>query len=728
MLGYYTDKKDHYKKDTDEQPTYNLTSTQLYNSNRIRSICNKFVSKANQTIKVHKSKTAETNKTLKNLSKDNTIQITKPDKGRGIVIMDKDEYNYTMLNILKDTTTFKELKNDITIIQEDKLTRKLKQLKNDKFITEHEYHYCKPCGSQPGRIYGLPKIHKPNAPLRPIISASGTYNYYLAKMLTKKLNHLRKSDLIITNTFDFVSELHSIRMDPTQIKIVSFDITSLFTKVPLARTIQLILEKMYGPEHTCMYGFKKITEWCNNCKNRFEMKWLLNISTKESHFIYDEKIYSQINGIAMGSPLGPLFADIYINYLENKLMPRLKRDGVLFWRRFVDDTFVILEKNANVDNINEILNSFDQDITFTREEETNNSISFLDIFITRKPTNQSWITTSSFDTTIYRKSTYTGLITKWDSFVPDSYKVSTISSMIYRAIKICSSFKLIHKQFQTIKDIATKNGYPIKFVNAQIRKTLGRYFDKTNGTHKHCSKKTTNKETDNNIKKTQILIDIPFYGKPTNILGKRLINLAKSINPKIHVQSIQRPSLSISNYFQTKDKIPKELQSNIVYRVNCCNCKSSYIGKTIRQATRRLSEHGAKLKYSSKLRDISSITTNNTDTLRRSKRIIRKMMQPNPADESNNNVNKTTKTHNSAIKQHELTTKHIINWNDWEILTKEKNHYRLSIKESLSITKYQPSLNKTSSSVPLIVYPEGLQSKPKVKMKSMNHIPPEGEE
>ena len=237
-------------------------------------------------------------------------------------------------------------------------------------------------------------------------------------MLIKRLNHLRKNDLIITNTFDFVSKLHSLPMDPTQVRIVSFDIGSLFTKVPLTRTIQLILEKIYGREHTCTYRSKKHTEWCENCKNRIEMKWLLEISTQESHFIYNGKVYSQINGIAMGSPLGPLFADMYINYLESKLMPRLKRNGVLFWRRFVDDTFVILDKDANVDNVIEILNSFDQDIIFTCEQENNNSLPFLDILVTRKTTNKSWTTTSSFDTTIYRKTTYTGLITKWDSFVP----------------------------------------------------------------------------------------------------------------------------------------------------------------------------------------------------------------------------------------------------------------------------------------------------------------------
>lgn len=53
----------------------------------------------------------------------------------------------------------------------------------------------------------------------------------------------------------------------------------------------------------------------------------------------------------MGSPLGPLFADIYINYLEEKLMPRLKINGLFYWKRFVDDTFTVLKKDAKLEKL-----------------------------------------------------------------------------------------------------------------------------------------------------------------------------------------------------------------------------------------------------------------------------------------------------------------------------------------------------------------------------------------
>ncbi|CAF5019252.1 unnamed protein product [Rotaria sp. Silwood1] len=294
-----------------------------------------------------------------------------------------------MLEILSDHKTFKVLNFVETMSHEDRLIRKLKQLKNNGFITEKEYNFCRPTGSQPARIYGLPKIHKIGAPLRPIVSASGTFNYNLAKLLANKLDHLRKNDTIITNTFAFVDELLALEFDNSQIKMVSLDITSLFTNVPLQHTIQIFLDKLYGPEHTCTYSDKKRDDWCQKCKNRFEMKYLLDTSTQDTNFIFNSKIYSQINGVAMGSPLGPVFADIYVNYLENKLMSRLINNGLLYLRRFVDDTFAIIKKDADLNKIIDILNSFDNCIVFTCEEEVNNSLPFLDIYITRLPTNNS---------------------------------------------------------------------------------------------------------------------------------------------------------------------------------------------------------------------------------------------------------------------------------------------------------------------------------------------------
>ena len=121
--------------------------------------------------------------------------------------MDRVEYNAKRYEILNDVNAFKKLEGDLTNAQEDKPTKKLKQLQNDGFITESEYQICRPVGSQLARIYELPKIHKPNLALRPILSASETFNHNLAKLLAKRFNYLRKSNSLITNTFKGPSSL-----------------------------------------------------------------------------------------------------------------------------------------------------------------------------------------------------------------------------------------------------------------------------------------------------------------------------------------------------------------------------------------------------------------------------------------------------------------------------------------------------------------------------------------
>ena len=118
--------------------------------------------------------------------------------------MDKKEYKMKMKEILNDKSIFEIIDKDPTIEQEDKLNRKLLKLKKENFITEEKYRFCRSTGSQPARIYGLPKTHKTGVPLRPIVSASGTFNYNLARLLVRKLEHLRQNQLMIKDSFSFI--------------------------------------------------------------------------------------------------------------------------------------------------------------------------------------------------------------------------------------------------------------------------------------------------------------------------------------------------------------------------------------------------------------------------------------------------------------------------------------------------------------------------------------------
>ncbi|CAF1655644.1 unnamed protein product [Adineta ricciae] len=151
-----------------------------------------------------------------------------------------------------------------------------------------------------------------------------------------------------------------------------------------------------------------------------------------------------------------------------------------------------------------------------------------------------------------------------------------------------------------------------------------------------------------------------------------MIKLNKAIDPNVDLQPIQRPSSSLSQYFPLKDSVAKLVKSRVVYKLNCSDCDATYIDDQIE---------------------------------------IKTTVEARPL------------VHNiltqSAVKQHELNNNHHIDWTNFNILAKDSKNYQLLVKESLLINSLQPNLNRTTNSVPLVVFPEGLMLfKPKIKIRS----------
>ena len=158
---------------------------------------------------------------------------------------------------------------------------------------------------------------------------------------------------------------------PSGFHMVSFDVKSLFTNVPLEYTIGLVLEWIYSKEEL-------VTNF-----TRSEMKEMLLICTKNVHFSYNHDIYIQRDGVAMGSPLGPVLAWIFMVNLERSLVPKLNV-YINFWRRSVDDTINFV-KIGSVEYLLSVLNNFPPKIKFTYEMERQSSI-----FRHSPPSRWSW--------------------------------------------------------------------------------------------------------------------------------------------------------------------------------------------------------------------------------------------------------------------------------------------------------------------------------------------------
>ena len=163
----------------------------------------------------------------------------------------------------------------------------------------------------------------------------------------------------------------------------------------------------------------------------------------------------------MGSPLGALFANIFMCELENTIIPSLG-DKARHWKRYVDDTFAFIKPNLEQE-IQLALNSFHENIKFTYELEQDNSISFLDVLITRE-------NDGNMETGVYRKPTHTDVYLNWNAHAPNIWKTSTVRSLAKRAFKVCSNDISLNTELNHLETIfINNNDYPKRVINNIIK-------------------------------------------------------------------------------------------------------------------------------------------------------------------------------------------------------------------------------------------------------------------
>ena len=240
---------------------------------------------------------------LKALSKDTSIIISKPDKGHGVVILNKIDYVRKMEELLNDRAKFRELVAEDpllhTLNMENKINYRIRKLKSDGIISDELASSLMASGTQPGIMYGTPKIHKRGIPLRPILSAINTCSYNLSKYLVSILSPLTNNDYTLKNTYEFVELINSVE-NANDYVMCSFDIESLFTNIPLQETLDIILRLLFPNLDAKFKGF-----------NKKQFKTLLELATTTSTFLFNNKLYEQVDGVAMGSPCGPTLANIF---------------------------------------------------------------------------------------------------------------------------------------------------------------------------------------------------------------------------------------------------------------------------------------------------------------------------------------------------------------------------------------------------------------------------------
>ena len=350
-----------------------------------------------------------------------------------MVIMDQQEYNNKAQALLQDTNTYKVLPKDPTPQLKNKLINLLKVIKQSGGLSIQKYKHLYPTSAVPPKFYGLPKIHKTGTPLRPIVSSRGSITYGVAKELSHIIKPLvGQSPHHLKNTQHFIQQIQGKKLQAGE-SITSYDVKALFTSVPVQPAVQIVKHRLQQdptlPQRTSMSISQIIS--------------LLEFCLTHTYFLFQGKYYEQVQGVAMGSPISPLIANIFMEEFEVKALQSFPNPPSL-WLRFVDDTFVINRAEHSQDLLHHI-NSQDAHIQFTVEPIQQGSLPFLDTLVTIQLDN-------TFSTTVYRKPTHTDQYLQWDSNHHITAKHSVYNTLAHRARTVSSTQDNLNKELTHIKN------------------------------------------------------------------------------------------------------------------------------------------------------------------------------------------------------------------------------------------------------------------------------------
>ena len=478
------------------------------------------------------------------------------DKGIGICIMKNDSYNEKLsviLNLPQFRKVLSKRKNEKNPVlkEEERILSLLKRLKKDNKIDDSLFKKLKPIGSQPPRLYGLAKVHKTDIPLRPVLSMPGSPYFKIAVQVSEWLSIVDECK-INSSTKTISNSLRNINLLDNRV-LISFDVTSLYTNVPVDEAINECTNLLFSGKYKQPPVDKET------------FRTLLTVCSQNVLMLTNDGYYQQIDGLAMGSPPAPMLANGWLSKFDSTI----RGDSDLF-SRYMDDVVRDIDKN-DIEKVLHNINNLHPSLHFTTEIEKEGSLPFLDMKIIRA--------NGQLISTWYTKPTDTGLTMNYHSLAPEKYKRSVVSGMIHRIIRACSTWIKVHESIMKAKKILLDNQYPPSFFDPIIKKTLHSIFENKEATAQDEAEKKDDEEEERKM------LFIQYRGKVSEKYEKSLKRIGA---PCKVIFTIRKLKTSLPTL---KSEVPKALKSGVVYHIICSRCKSCYVGQTTRHLQTRIKEH-----------------------------------------------------------------------------------------------------------------------------------------
>ncbi len=572
--------------------------------------------------------TKDERQAIKDLKKAEDIIILPADKGKSTVVLDKEEYVEKVNTMLADRKTYEELPSDPTPKYKRKLVSMLTDLKKEGKITESKYKELYPTAENVPRLYCTPKIHKAGTPLRPIVDYTGTIGYNTSRWLADILGALvGNTKHHVQNSKHLAEELENVILEEDEI-LNSHDVVSLFTNTPIDQVLDIVKQRLENEDILKAYnkdnGFNLNSEDVVN---------LLSFILTTTYFTFQGKIYRQMFGTAMGSPMSPIAANIFMEDLEQRAIatapPNCKPK---LWLRYVDDILEIINKDA-VEQLTDHINQIDKSgsIKFTYETESDGKLPFLDTSIVRKDDG-------SVKLLVYRKPTHTDQYLNYESHHPLHQKMGVIRTLYDRKDNIISEECDRKEEEKKVQSALKTCGYP-KWT-----------FEKVKNQMKQPKIKDNSRKKDEETKCKGMVV-LPYVSGVSEKVSRVL--------KQYHIASAMKPHCTLRNQLvHPKDKRNDLDKTDALYCLPCLNCDREYIGETGRKFGTRLKEHKAEVDKVER-----SVTT----------RAGRK--------ESLSTI------HKSAVTDHVVEQNHVIGWDKGKVIGTEQDRYRRWIKEAIEIRK-----------------------------------------